>query len=117
MLGRADVLRLLGFSFLRYLLFLSPYVILCVHLEIAVDKSILTIAAAISSIFLLQTFSSGIILNEIALRISVPAFVFSQWLGNTNGLETIPGIMIYCINVLLPMIAGAIIFLSFKMKK
>jgi len=111
-----DIVRLIAFSLLRYCLFLIPYALLALHFNLITDGFILTSLLSISCIYLLQTISPNFILTDVAIRISVPALVFSGTIHSMNGLEYIPGLIIYLFNVLIPMCLGAIILLSLKLK-
>lgn len=113
----SDLFRLVGFSFLRYCLFLLPYALLALQFDLITDNNILTSICSIACIFLLQTISPNFILTDIAIRISVPALVFSGSLDTNNGTEYIPGFIIYIFNVVIPMCIGALILLSLKLKK
>lgn len=116
-LSYKDIIRLLGFSMLRYSLFLIPYALLALHFDLISDNFILSSLLSIACIYLLQTISPNFILTDVAIRISVPALVFSGSIQSLNGREYIPGLIIYLFNVLIPMCLGAIILLSLKLKK
>ncbi|MCC6818527.1 MAG: flippase-like domain-containing protein [Bacteroidia bacterium] len=117
MLKVKDVLRLIGFSFLRYLVFLFPYALLIVNYNLGIETGLIAASLSAACIFLLQTVSPSFILTDLAVRISVPAIVLSGTFEASNPIDYLPGMIIYTVNVLLPMLLGAIILLTIKLKK
>lgn len=116
-LKKSDLFRLIGFSFLRYLVFMLPYALLLMHFDLDKQQGLYWAAMCVACIYLLQTISPNFILTDLAVRISVPALVLSGSIEAGSGIEYIPGMMVYIFNVLLPMMAGAVILLTLKLKK
>lgn len=112
-----DLFRLVGFSLLRYLVFMLPYALLLMHFGLDKHQGFYWAALCVACIYLLQTVSPNFILTDLAVRISVPALVLSGSIEAGSGIEYIPGMMVYIFNVLLPMLAGAVILLTLKLKK
>lgn len=117
MLQPKDVMRLLLFSMVRYFLFLSPYALLLAHFQLIDGDVYYTLFSAVACIFFLQSVSPNFILSDLAIRVSVPTLVLSQISGVEHGLDFLPGLIIYVFNLLLPMCLGALVLLSFKLKK
>ena len=117
LLKHRDMLRLISFSLLRYFLFLMPYAMLAIHFNLINSHNIYMAMLSVSCIYFLQTVSPNFILTDLAIRISVPALVFSGSLEASSGLDYLPGMIIYLFNIVIPMILGAVILISFKLKK
>lgn len=116
-LNKRDIGRLIGFSLLRYLVFVVPYAVLLMVFGLDKSQGFLNAALSVSCIYLLQTVSPNFILTDLAVRISVPALVLSGSFVSISGIEFIPGMIIYLFNVLLPMLAGAVVLLTLRLKK
>ena len=117
LLTRSDLLRLLTWSGLRYFSFLLPYALLAMHFKVGDNNALWYLMTAVSCIYFLQTVSPNFILTDIAIRISVPALVFSGSFEAVNNMDFMPGMLVYVFNVLLPMLAGAFILLTLKLKR
>lgn len=115
-LGKTDMLKLLGFSAFRYLSFLVPYALLAAHFGLGNGNTLVYYVLAVSCIFFLQTISPSFILTDIAVRISASAIVFSGSVDAINTTDHIPGLVIYLFNVALPMCAGALVLLLLKIR-
>lgn len=117
LLGIKDVWRLLGFSLLRYLVFLIPYALLLVHFNLGVRDSIWVAMLSVACIYLLQTISPSFILTDLAVRLSVPAIVLTGQLDSHSGYEYyLPGMIIYLVNILIPMLAGALVLITLRLR-
>jgi hypothetical protein len=116
-LKRSDRMRLIGFSSLRYLLFVLPYALMAQWFHVGHENNLLFLMCSVSCIFFLQTVSPSFILTDLAIRISVPALVFSGSFEANNNFDFLPGMVIYVFNILIPMLFGAVILLSLKLKK
>lgn len=116
-LKKADMYRLLLFSGLRYLAFLIPYALLALYFGLGKNDTLLYMFTAVACIYFLQTVSPNFILTDIAIRISVPALVFSGSFDQINGVDHLPGMIIYVFNVAVPMCLGAMILLLMKLRK
>ena len=117
LLKKGDLMRLLGFSCLRYFLFVLPYALMIQVFPFTTQSSMWYAMLAVSCIFLLQTVSPNFILTDLAIRVSVPALVLNGTLDNAYGMEYVPGMIIYIFNLVLPMCVGAIVLLSLKLKR
>lgn len=117
LLKAKDMLKLLGLSCFRYIAFLLPYAFLALYLGIGMQSTFFYMAAAVACIYFLQTVSPNFILTDIAIRISVPALVFSGSLDTINGVDHLPGMIIYVFNVAMPMCLGALILLLLRLKR
>jgi hypothetical protein len=106
-----------GLSMLRFMMFGLPYVVLVNYFASnANDVSWFIMSMAVSCVFLMQTVSPQFILTDLLLRMSIPSLVFSGIILFETSMEFIPGLMIYVFNVLLPMLIGALIFLTHQFK-
>lgn len=116
-LKKSDLLRLIGFSLLRYCVFLIPYAGLLMVFGLDKSQGFAYACLSVSCIYLLQTVSPNFILTDLAVRISVPALVLSGSFVSGSGIEYIPGMIIYIFNVLLPMLIGAFILITLRLKR
>lgn len=112
-----DLARLMTFSTLRYLLFLLPYALLAQHYGLGLKSNFVFIVLSVSCIYFLQTVSPNFILTDLAIRISVPSLIFSGTFDQSNGIDYLPGLIIYLFNVVVPMCIGAVILVSMRLKK
>ncbi|MDP2176311.1 MAG: lysylphosphatidylglycerol synthase domain-containing protein [Bacteroidota bacterium] len=104
-------------SLFRFMMFALPYTILVHHFALnATSISWYIIFLSVSCVFLMQTVSPQFILTDLMLRMSIPSLVFSGILIFETSIEFIPGLIIYVFNVLLPMLIGAIIFLTHQFR-
>lgn len=117
LLKKKDRLRLLSFSSLRYALFVLPYALMAQIFHVGADSNLFLLMVSVSCIYFLQTVSPSFILTDLAIRISVPALVFSGSFEAANPFDFLPGMVIYVFNILIPMLLGAGILLSLKLKK
>ena len=109
-------LKVFGLSLLRYFSFVLPYAYLVQWFGIGAYDSLFMASAAVATVYLLQTLGPSFILTDLAIRVSVPVLVFSAGVSNTEQLDFLPGIIIYVFNVVLPMIFGALVLLTLKLK-
>jgi len=116
-LKRSDRMRLIGFSSLRYVLFVLPYALMAQYFHVGHESNLLFLMCSVSCIFFLQTVSPSFILTDLAIRISVPALVFSGSFEANNNFDFLPGMVIYVFNILIPMLIGAALLLLLKLKK
>lgn len=117
LLKPSDVRRLLGFSFLRYFSFLIPYAVLLIHFDLDKEGGILMASLLVACIFFFQTVSPSFILTDVSIRLLVPVFVLTGTTFKDPVNEFLPGMIIYIFNIILPMLAGAFILITLKLKK
>ncbi len=105
---------LLTISMLRYISFVIPYLLLVYYFS-NTNQFFITIMAAISVIFLLQTIVPSFLFSDIIARISIPVLVFSKLPIPvfTNQLDYLPGLILYVFNLILPALIGVLVF-TFK---
>lgn len=104
-------------SLIRFMMFALPYTFLVHHFALnATSISWHIIFLSVSCVFLMQTVSPQFILTDLMLRMSIPSLVFSGIFIFESSVEFIPGLIIYVFNVLIPMLIGAIIFLTHQFK-
>ncbi len=114
---KAQLLKILGLSALRYLSFLLPYSLLAWHFGLSNSATIGFHLCAVSCIFFMQTIAPNFILTDIALRLTIPLVVFTlNGKLPTQGNEYLPGMLIYIFNVAIPMLIGTVIIIFAKLK-
>jgi hypothetical protein len=96
--------------------FVIPYAILVQWFGVGHYASILWAVIGVSTVYLIQTLGPSFILTDIAIRVSVPALVFSGGMMANQSLDFLPGIIIYLFNVVFPMFLGALVLLTLKLK-
>ena len=115
---RVELLYVLSFSLLRYLIFASQYVFLLWFF--GVSASVFEILILVSSIFFIQTIVPSIALVELGIRGNVALFFLSHITENSIAILAAT-FSLWTINLLLPAILGAVviggldIFSTFKM--
>lgn len=115
-LSKPVLMKVFALSVLRYMTFVIPYAILVKWFGVGHYHSILWAIIAVSTVYLIQTLGPSFILTDIAIRVSVPALVFSGGMVANQSLDFLPGIIIYLFNVVLPMFIGAMVLLTLKLK-
>ncbi len=105
------LLYIWSLSAVRYIMFFIPYLILVDYFKIQQD--IFISATMIATIFLIQTLVPNFIFTDWAIRTAVPMFVFSMnnKIHISPELAVLPGLIIYIVNIILPMIIGTIFIL------
>jgi hypothetical protein len=96
--------------------FVIPYALLVQWFGVGHYHSMLWAMVGVSTVYLIQTLGPSFILTDIAIRVSVPALVFSGGIVANQSLDFLPGIIIYLFNVVLPMFIGAMVLLTLKLK-
>ncbi len=109
--NKKRLLALLTISMLRYISFVIPYLLLVYYFSNS-NQYFVTIMAAISVIFLLQTVVPSFLFSDIIARISIPVLVFSKLSIPvfTNQLDYLPGLILYVFNLIIPALFGVIVF-------
>jgi len=116
--GRQLILEVFFYSILRYFIFAIPYVFLIILMsENAIDLPFYLVFFSVSCIYLLQTISPNFIFSDVLIRIAIPALVFKDLIIFKNQIEYVPSLLIYLINVVIPMLIGTVIVLFYKFKK
>lgn len=109
--NKKRLMALLTISMLRYISFVIPYLLLVYYFSNS-NQYFVTIMAAISVIFLLQTVVPSFLFSDIIARISIPVLVFSKLSIPvfTNQLDYLPGLILYVFNLIIPALFGVIVF-------
>ncbi|MBC8343603.1 MAG: flippase-like domain-containing protein [Bacteroidetes bacterium] len=110
----AFLFRVVLLAMLRYLTYLSQYVMLLLLFGIDVDPGILYSGVAL--IFLIQTFIPSVMLTDIGVRGAVVLYVFEKVSPNLAGLLA-AAYSIWFINLLIPSLFGALFILLKKKNK
>ncbi len=110
-LNNAALFQILLLSFLRYSIYVSQFVLLCVLF--GVDYSIEVLYMKSALMFLFFTFVPSFFATEWLTRVGLALLVF----GNTFGFAvTLAASMLWFINILLPSLLGYIIILTYQLK-
>ena len=108
------LLRILLLSFLRYLVFLVQYFLLFSLFDIALPFVI--IASVVSVLFLVLAVIPSIALVEVGLRGEISLQLMGMFTANVLGVGLTVA-SIWLINLVLPAIAGSVLFLGIKVFK
>ena len=108
------LLRILLLSFLRYLVFLVQYFLLFSLFDIALPFAI--IASVVSVLFLVLAVVPSIALVEVGLRGEISLQLMGMFSTNVLGVGLTVA-SIWLINLVLPAIAGSVLFLGIKVFK
>lgn len=108
------LLRILLLSFLRYLVFLVQYFLLFSLFDVALPFVI--IASVVSVLFLVLAVIPSIALVEVGLRGEISLQLMGMFTTNLLGVGLTVA-SIWFINLVLPAIAGSILFLGIKVFK
>jgi uncharacterized membrane protein YbhN (UPF0104 family) len=108
------LLRLLGLSLLRYLIFVIQYILVFYLFE--VNVSVATIATVMSVVFLAMAVIPSIALVEVWLRGEISIKLMGLFSMNTLGIG-FTSVTVWFINLILPAIAGSLLLLSLRVFK
>jgi hypothetical protein len=110
-LNNLSLLKVLLLSLLRYSIYLSQFVLLC--LVFGVHYPVIELYAKAALMFLLFAFVPSFFATEWLTRISLALLVF----GNEYAFAvTIAASLLWFINILLPSLVGYIVILTYKLK-
>ncbi len=107
-----ELLKILGLSFLRYLVFFLQY--WYVAEAFGLDLSLKTVFICTSTMFLILTLIPSISLAEFGIRSQVSLYVFGLFTANALGIVVLTS-TILVINIILPAIVGSLILLSVRL--
>ncbi|MBL7930890.1 MAG: flippase-like domain-containing protein [Bacteroidia bacterium] len=111
------LVKLFGFSLLRYSVFCLQFCLLLAMFNVTIDISILT---GVTLYFLITTLIPMISLLEAAIRAAIALIVFKD-AGISNTVLALSSVLIWLVNIIIPSIAGYIILLrqnfNFKLFK
>ncbi len=107
------LLQLIGLSFLRYLAFLIPYIILIGIKEPALSP--LLIAKGIAVVFLLQSIIPGFLLSDLPVKGYIHITIFASIIADTWVVGNAV-VIVFIANQIVPALLGAVILLLKKMK-
>ena len=108
------LLHILLLSFLRYLVFVVQYFLLFSLFDIALPFA--TVWSVVSVLFLVLAIVPTIALIEVGLRGEISLQLMGMFTINTLGIG-LTAVTIWFINLVLPAIAGSILFLGIKVFK
>jgi hypothetical protein len=106
--------RLLLLSVLRYLVFLTQYVLLFYLFDVQVP--IMTILLVMSVVFLAMAIIPSITLVEVWLRGEVIILLMGMYSANVLGIG-FTSVTVWFINLILPAIAGSLLLLNLRIFK
>lgn len=103
--------KVILFSFLRYLVFTCQFVLCLYIFDVAV--TIPTAVIAIMIVYLFTTVIPSLALAELGIRGPVALVVFS-FFTNTSTQVPVASILVWIINIALPLLIGSVLQLRFK---
>jgi hypothetical protein len=111
-IGHLELLKILGLSVLRYLVFLAQYLLLFHFFQ--VDINFVTAIWGTAVMFLMLAIIPTVSLAELGIRGQVSLFVFSLFTANKLGIVATAAGM-WGINIILPAAAGSLLLLRVKL--
>jgi hypothetical protein len=111
-INRWELLKILGLSALRYLVFLAQYWLIFSVFNITIGW--VELIAATATLFLLIAIVPTISLAELGIRGKISLYVFGLFSTDQLGLLVASG-SIWLINIILPAVAGSLIMLGVKL--
>lgn len=109
--SKGDVLRTLGVSMLRYVVFSTQFALLIKML--IPELSMLEIYVGISLMYLFTTLIPTSVLGEVGIRGSVAIAIFQFYTENVSVIFQI-SILIWFINIVAPTLVGSLILLNVR---
>lgn len=115
----SNLLKILLYSILRYIIFTSQYVLLILMFKVPVNVG--TSFVLVSIVFLITAAIPTVALSELGVRGSVAIFVFGLWFQHQGVAESeytalvvTASALIWLVNIVLPAIIGS--FFLFRLK-
>jgi hypothetical protein len=108
------LIQMLLLSFLRYLIFITQYILVFYFFEVNVAAD--TIATVMSVVFLAMAVIPSIALIEVWLRGEISIKLMGLFSVNTLGIG-FTSVTVWFINLILPAIAGSLLLLSLRVFK
>jgi len=110
---RKELLRVLGLSFARYVVFAGQFMLALIAFDVSVGIG--EIALTIPIIYLVTTIVPTVFLTEMAVRGAIAVSIFEEMGANTTAV-VLATFTIWTFNLVLPSIFGAVLFLFAKIK-
>lgn len=110
--GWKELLKVLGISFLRYMVFVIQYILLLQVFNVGI--SIVTSLWLITIMFLALAIIPSIALAELGIRGKISIFLFGLFSTNTVGI-VLTASAIWLINLIVPALAGSLFILGIKL--
>ena len=107
----AMLLQLLLFSSIRYMIFITQYILLFYLFEVNVDAA--TLMTAMSVVFLAMALIPSIALVEVGLRNEISIQLVGIFSANLLGIS-FTSVTIWFMNLILPAIIGSILILNLR---
>ncbi|HSC53766.1 MAG TPA: lysylphosphatidylglycerol synthase domain-containing protein [Phnomibacter sp.] len=107
-----ELLKILAISALRYLVFLLQYGLVFHALDIQI--SWMDMVACTAAMFLILAIIPSISLAELGIRGKTSLYVFGIFSSNSVGI-LVASAVVWLINIILPAVAGSLIFLGIKL--
>ncbi len=104
-----QLLKIIGISAIRYFVFGFQFYLMLRFFDIGISAT--QAITAIPVMYLLVTFTPSFAASEPAIRSSLAVFVLGAFSANTVGI-ILTGILVWLINFVVPMIAGAVVTAS-----
>lgn len=109
-----DLLRISGYSVLRYLVFILQYMLILDVMEVRIAP--FTVAPLLAVFFLMLALVPTLAFTELPLRSLASLLVLQAYSDNTLGIQ-VSALGIWLINILLPALIGALLMLRVRIFK
>jgi hypothetical protein len=111
--GRSDLVPVLGLSILRYMVFTTQFVLLCMAFGVGVDPGVA--ALAIPVVYLVSTLLPTVLLTELGVRGSAAVAFFGP-LGGDDGAVLLATTVLWALNLVLPAAVGALLLVTARIR-
>jgi uncharacterized membrane protein YbhN (UPF0104 family) len=111
--ARRELLAVLGLSVLRYAVFTTQFVLLCVAFH--VGTSVGTAMLAIPVVYLVSTLVPTVLLTELGVRGSAAVAFFAP-LGGDEGAVLLATTLLWLLNLVLPAAAGSVLLVTARIR-
>lgn len=101
---QADLVRIMGVSFLRYLVFCTQFFLMLSFFGIQLDP--IEAIIAIPTNYLFVTFSPSVAFSEAAIRSSYAVLFIGSYSGQVVNIA-LAGVCIWAVNFVIPMLVGS----------
>ncbi len=112
--SRKELLRILFLSFLRYVVFILQYILLLKVMQVNIGFA--DCFWLIAVFYLVMALAPTIGFTELPLRAAAAVEIFQLYSPNVLGIQA-ASLSIWLINLVLPAIAGSILFIGIKIMK
>ena len=111
--ARRELLAVLGLSVLRYAVFTTQFVLLCMAFHVGV--SVGTALLAIPVVYLVSTLAPTVLLTELGVRGSAAVAFFGP-LGGEEGAVLLATTVLWLLNLVLPAAVGSVLLVTARIR-